>query len=202
MRLPEFKAVAVSLAAIALWGCKGPEPPAAAKPASVSLEVFAVSPAAEGETVRYVRRITEFSNGARDPDSVARELVSGIASPAILHSTSWRWEKDRTIVLTYLAYCEDGQFHAAEPVRLPWSRLAPPPTTDPQRPRPAEIREVDVIAHGLRHLSFLVRYARDGRMAEALSPRSLAFFATMCGQLAGRLDAARQFEACAAVGAR
>jgi hypothetical protein len=85
---------------------------------------------------------------------------------------------------------------------LPWDQLAPPAATDPQRPRPAEIREEDVIAHGLRHLSFLIRYARDGRLAAALSPRSVSFFRAMCGQLAGRLDAARDFEECAAVGAR
>ena len=189
-------------ALVVLWGCKGPESAATQKPASASLEVFAVSPAPDGETIRYVRRITKLSNGTRDPDSVARELVSDIAAPSILHSTSWRWEKDGTIVLTYLAYYEDAQFRVADPVQLPWSRLAPPAVTDPQHPRPAEIREEDVLAHGLRHLSFLVRYARDGRLAAAISSRSLSFFAAMCGQLAGRLDAARQFEECAAVEAR
>jgi len=201
MQLHELKAVVVLWALIVLFGCKGSQP-AAPKPAAVSLEVFAVSPAPDGKVIRYVRRTADLSNGANDPDSIAHELVRGIAAPAILHSTSWRWEKNGTIVLTYLAYCEDGQFWVAEPARLPLGRLAPPPATDPQRPRPSEIREEDVLAHGLRHLSFLVRYARDGRLTAALSPQSLSFFAAMCGQLAGRLDAAREFEECAAVQAR
>jgi hypothetical protein len=196
-----WRVAAVVLALASVWGC-GTARTRGSKPASVSLEVFIVAPAAGSETIRYVRRITQLSNGSADPDAVARELTSGIAKPAILHSTSWRWEKDGTIILTYLAYCENAEFRGVEPVHLPWDQLAPPAATDPQRPRPAEIREVDVISHGLRHLSFLIRYARDGRLAAALSPRSVSFFRAMCGQLAGRLDAARDFEECAAVGAR
>jgi hypothetical protein len=189
------------MALIFIWAC-GPARTTNPRPASVSLEVFIVAPAADSETIRYVRRITQLSNGSSDPDTVARGLTSGIAKPAILHSTSWRWEKDGTIILTYLAYCEDAEFRGVEPVPLPWNRLAPAAATDPQRPRPTVILEEDVISHGLRHLSFLIRYARDGRLAAALSPRSLSFFRAMCGQLAGRLDAARDIEECAAVGAR
>jgi hypothetical protein len=201
MRVHDWKAAIAGLALVSLLGCKAPET-TAPRTASVSLEVFAVASAAEGETIRYVRRSTSLSTRTRDPDAVARDMVGGIATPAILHSTSWRWEKEGTIVLTYLAYCENGEFHGAEPVQVRWDRLAPPAATDPQHPRPAEIREEDVLAHGLRHLSFLIRYARDARLAAALSPRSLTFFAAICGQLAGRLDAARNFEECAAVGAR
>jgi hypothetical protein len=194
-------AAVVGLALVSVWGC-GMARMRDSKLASVSLEVFIVAPVADGEAIRYVRRITQLSNGSADPDAVARGLTSGIAKPTILHSTSWRWEKDGTIILTYLAYCEDAEFKGAEPVQLPWDQLAPPAATDPQRPRPFEIREVDVISHGLRHLSFLIRYARDGRLAAGLLPRSASFFRAMCGQLAGRLDAARDFEECAAVGTR
>ena len=193
-------AALVGLVLVSVWGC-GTARTRESKPASVSLEVFIVAPAANSDTIRYVRRITQLSNGSADPDAVARGLISGIAKPAILHSTSWRWEKDGTIILTYLAYCEGEEFKGAEPVQLAWGQLAPPAATDPQHPRPAEIREVDVLSHGLRHLSFLIRYARDGRLAAGLSPRSLTFFRAMCGQLAGRLDAARDFEECAAAGA-
>jgi hypothetical protein len=201
MRFHRWQAAVAGLGLLSLLGCARHRT-TDSTPASVSLEVFVVSPAPGGESIRYARRITGLANRARDPDTVARELAGGIATPAILHSTSWRWEKDGTIVLTYLAYCEDAELHGVEPVKLPWNRLAPPPATDPQHPRPARIREEDVLAHGLRHLSFLIRYARDGRLAATLSPPSRAFFAAICGQLAGRLDAARNFEECAAVGAR
>ena len=194
------RAAVAAVILLSICAC-GPARTTNPKPATVSLEVFVVAPAEGSETIRYVRRLTQLSNGSADPDAVARDLIGEIGKPAILHSTSWRWEKDGTIVLTYLAYCEDAVLRGVEPARLPWDRLAPPAATDPQHPRPAEIREVDVISHGLRHLSFLIRYARDGRLAAGLSPRSVSFFRAICGQLAGRLDAAREFEECAAIGA-
>jgi len=195
------RAAVAAVILLSICAC-GPARTTNPQPASVSLEVFVVAPAEGSETIQYVRRITQLSSGSADPDAVARDVIGEIAKPAILHSTSWRWEKDGTIVLTYLAYCEDAEFNGVEPVQLPWDRLAPPPATDPQHPRPPEIREEDVVAHGLRHLSFLIRYARDDRLAAALSPRSLTFFKAVCGQLAGRLEAAREFEECPAVGAR
>ena len=180
------------------WAAKKAEP----GPARVVLELFAVSPEADGEAFRYVRRTADIVRDGRDPDTVAHSLMRGAGDPAILHSTSWRWERDGTIVLTYLAYCEDAAFPGLNPARVRWDELGPPPATDPLHPRPPAIRETDVLAHGLRHFSFLVRYARDGRLAAALSPRSLAFFRAACGQLAGRLEAATKFEECEAVGAR
>ncbi len=197
MTRKHVQATVAGLLLLASWGCgrMRTTPP---QPAPVTLEVFIVT--AGKDAIQYVKRTTTLSQRTANPDDVARTLTAGIATSAILHSTSWRWEKDGTIVLTYLAYSEDPQYDGVTPVQLRWDQLAPPPATDPQHPRPTVIREEDVIAHGLRHFSFLIRYARDGRLAASLSPQSLAFFNAMCGQLAGKLDAAQQFEECAALG--
>jgi len=162
----------------------------------VALELFLVSPAAD-KTVAYGRFLADLSKDSTDPDTVARSLVSPKCEPAILHSTSWRWEKNGTLVLTYLAFSEDPKCGAAEPSHLSWSELVPPQSTDPKKPRPAEIREQDVLAHGIRHITFLVRYSADRRIAETLSPQSLQFFQSMCAQLAGRYETAREFADCA-----
>jgi hypothetical protein len=162
----------------------------------VTLELFLVSPSAD-KTISYGRLSAALSRDSTDPDKVARGLVSPTCSPAILHSTSWRWEKNGTLVLTYLAFSEDPKCGSAEPLRLAWSDLVPPQSTDPKKPRPAEIREQDVLAHGIRHVTFLVRYSADRRIAEVLSPQSLAFFQSMCAQLAGRYETAREFADCA-----
>jgi hypothetical protein len=193
----------ISLCLAALWLCACPAKRTGgeARP-SVSVEVFVVSPAGSGDLLRYVRRISALPDSATDPDTTARELAAGFGEPSLLHSTSWRWEKDGAVVLTYLAYCERAVFEGVQPSELRWDDLVRPSATDPLHPRPPEIREIDVLSHGLRHLSFLIRYARDDRVAAALSPASLKLFQGVCGQLAGRLESARDFEECAAVGRR
>ena len=170
-------------------GCSRPKP-------GVTLELFVVSPGA-GETIDYDRRLADLSRDATDPDAVARSLLATECDAAILHSTSWRWEKGGILILTYLAFSESPRCRGSEPSRLHWSELLPPQSTDPRKPRPAEILERDVLAHGIRHLTFLVRYSTDRRIVEALSPHSLDFFRSMCAQLAGRYEAAREFEDCA-----
>ena len=162
---------------------------------NIKLELFLVSPG-EGQTIRYGRKVADLARDTKDPDTVARELLTGVCDPAILHSTSWRWEKDGTLILTYLAYSEDAKCRVAEPSTLAWSEVLPPQVTDPKKPRPAEIRTQDVLAHGLRHITFLVRYSQDDRIRKALSPESLKFFRAMCGQLAGRFETAREFADC------
>jgi hypothetical protein len=181
-------AVALAGVLLAATGCTGRQP-------GVTLELFLVSPAGE-RAIAYGRLSSSLSRDGGDPDTVARRLVAPTCAPAILHSTSWRWEKDGTLVLTYLAFSEDPRCGTAEPSRLAWTEVLPPPSTDPLKPRPAEIREQDVLAHGLRHLTFLARYSVDRRIAAALSPRSLEFFQSMCGQLAGRYETAREFADC------
>jgi hypothetical protein len=165
------------------------------KEAKVNLELFIVNPA-EGETIAYGRRLADLSQDSTDPDTVARSLLVSGCHPAILHSTSWRWEKNGTLILTYLAFSEDSKCRAAEPSRLSWNELFPPQSTDPKKPRPAVIREQDVLSHGIRHITFLVRYSQDRRIAEALSADSRKFFMRMCGQLAGRFETAREFADC------
>ncbi len=163
--------------------------------AKVKLELFLVN-LVQGETIAYGRRFAHLSRDTGDPDTVARNLVASGCNPAILHSTSWRWEKNGTIILTYLAFSEDPKCLAAEPLRLSCNELIPPQSTDPTKPRPTVIRQQDVLSHGIRHLTFLVRYSRDRRIAEVLSPESRQFFLRMCAQLAGRFDSAAELADC------
>jgi hypothetical protein len=143
----------------------------------VAVEVFSVALAGEGGIV-FSRREGELSGGS-NPDGRARELGAG--EIVLIHSTSWRWEPDGRIVLTYLAWAKDGSLAQARP--LP--RLAAPGPTDPLHPRPAEIRELDPLAHGLRHLSFLLRTSREGAVAAALGVRAAAALAGLDPDVAG-----------------
>ena len=172
-------------------GCSRQQP-------KVVLELFLTSPSND-RTLAYGVRTADLSRDSSDPDSVAHGLMPSDCRPVILHSTSWRWEKNGTLILTYLAFSEDSKCESAEPSRLAWNELLPPQTTDPKKPRPAVIRQQEVLAHAVRHITFLVRYSQDRRVATVLSPQSLRFFQSMCGQLAGRYETAKEFADCSGI---
>jgi hypothetical protein len=157
--------------------------PAAAT--SVAVEVFTVGLAdGSADTVRYRRDDSPLTGGA-DPTDLARELGELVATRIVLiHSTSWRWEPDGRIVLTYLAWAADGHLRDGA---LPLPRLDPPGPTDPLHPRPPEIRELDPLAHGLRHLAFLLATDAGGDVAAALGPRATAALRALEPTVAGEL---------------
>jgi hypothetical protein len=151
----------------------------------VAVEVFGVGLGGNGDGLAFTRREGPLENG-ENPDPRARHLVEEGAQPiALIHSTSWRWEPDGRIVLTYVAWVKEGTLGRAA---RPLPKLVAPAPVDPQRPRPAEIRELDPLAHGLRHLAFLLRASRDGAMARALGPSAVAALERLEPEVAGELS--------------
>ena len=171
---------AVLLLALVVTG-DGAPPPAT----RVGVEVFAVAlTGGTGETVAYARGVGELERGV-NPDDRAREIAASLAGAvALIHSTSWRWEPDGRIVLTYVAWAKEGALGAGA---RPLPPLAPPGPTDPLHPRPVTIRELDPLAHGLRHLAFLLRTSGNGALATAIGPRSAAALAKLEPAVAGEL---------------
>jgi hypothetical protein len=151
----------------------------------VAVEVFGVALRGNGEGLEFTRREGPLENGA-NPDPRASQLIEeGARQVALIHSTSWRWEPDGRIVLTYVAWVREGTLGKAA---RPLPRLTAPGPVDPLRPRPAEIRELDPLAHGLRHLAFLLRTSRDGAMARTLGPQAVAALQRLEPDVAGELS--------------
>ncbi len=103
------------------------------------------------------------------PDEAARRL-SGVAAAdpdTVVHSTSWRYEPDGGIVLTY-AVCPDPSpsLPAIEAPVLEIARGEAPATPSPER-----VALANVVAHAVRHLAFLM--AEDPVVARALSRHPL-----------------------------
>jgi hypothetical protein len=165
--------------------------PSAAVP--IKVELFEVSLSRE-RGFAYVLWTRDLRSPCPDPDCAVRQLideersVAGIAEaapPAILHSTSWRWDESGTIVLTYLALYERLPaygYDTKEMVALPVA-----PATNPHKPRPARIREEDVLAHGLRHLAFLIQQDRGAPLRNALPEDARAFLDSLEPAQAGRI---------------
>jgi hypothetical protein len=159
-----------------------------ARPAAatrVAVEVFGVGLSGSADGLVFTRREGPLENG-ENPDPRARQLAEESGPQIVLiHSTSWRWEPNGRIVLTYVAWVKEGTLGRAARF-LP--KLAAPGPVDPLRPRPAEIRELDPLAHGLRHLAFLLRTSRDGAMARALGPPGVAALQAIEPDVAGELS--------------
>lgn len=151
----------------------------------VAVEVFGVALRGNGEGLAFTRQEGPLENG-ENPDPLARRLVEeGAREIVLIHSTSWRWEPDGRIVLTYVAWAREGTLGRAA---RPLPRLTAPGPVDPLRPRPAAIRELDPLAHGLRHLAFLLRTDRDRAMARALGPQAAAALQKLEPEVAGELS--------------
>ncbi|MET8337821.1 hypothetical protein ABZV14_34785 [Streptosporangium canum] len=95
------------------------------------------------------RRAEDRLAGGTHPDEAARVLAD--AGEILLHSTSWRYDDQGHIVLTYAA-CPDPHHH------LPAVPVVPGPgavAAAPDRPSPPTVTVDDVAAHALRHLAWL-----------------------------------------------
>jgi hypothetical protein len=151
----------------------------------VAVEVFTVGLAGDAVDAVWYRRDDGPLTGGADPTDLARDFAGRAADRIVLiHSTSWRWEPDGRIVLTYLAWAADG---AVGDGARPLPQLVPPGPTDPLHPRPPEIRELDPLAHGLRHLAFLLATDAGGDVAAALGPRATSAVQALEPTVAGEL---------------
>jgi hypothetical protein len=165
--------------------------PARGTSIQVMVELFRVA-LVDQETIRYRRDMRALD--PRGPDTALADLMKGpsflAGTPAIIHSTSWRYQEDGTVVLTYLAFGEGlaPRAEARPEVRTVRQRDLPQlGTTDPDKPRPPTIKYEDVLAHGLRHLALLARRTGNDAFAKRLGLRSRNFFASLEPEVAGEI---------------
>lgn len=159
----------------------------------LSLELIIAS-LADRSSLRYFVMRQDISSGEQDPDALVLELLDspqhGIPSIArkncFVHSTSWRYEPRQTVVLTYFVYSDLHSFRKNPGRLLRLQDAAIPASSDPTRPRPAHIAEEHVVAHGIRHLSHLVK-DNSQNVRSILAPQSIQILQEMESRLAGRL---------------
>ena len=121
-------------------------------------------------------------------DSTAEEAAPVAISRknCYIHSTSWRYERDGSIVLTYFVYSDRMEFQGnvgsvlnLEDVSITVSENA--------KPRPAVLMEEQIVAHGIRHMAYLAK-TNNRNLLDVISPDSLRRFKAMDGLLAGKFN--------------
>jgi len=104
----------------------------------------------------------------------------------LIHSTSWRFEKPSSIVLTYIIYSDFLQFpHNTLSLNIEKLKLAK--GSHNYRPRPIKISERAVLSHALRHLGYLMRTDRSGLSSNVVLPNTISVLRHIDAVLAGQL---------------
>lgn len=102
--------------------------------------------------------------GGEHPVAVVERLArDALGPPKLVHSTSWRRDRD-AVILSFVAVVDPEQVRSLESTPINRAELARSEATT----APADISSYQVLEHGLRHLSWLVR--DDPVVARELSP--------------------------------
>ena len=147
------------------------------------LEVFFVS-AASHESIQYFRMHIDITDDVRNPDEIILDpaKIPSYSIPAIRqntfisHSTSWRYEHDGSIYLTYLISSEYIDFGRFQSKLLSLKDMEISKSSASDRPRPFNITEEHIVSHGMRHLSYLVNHSPEDVFSNIMSGRSKLLF--------------------------
>ncbi|WP_326641657.1 hypothetical protein OG884_02415 [Streptosporangium sp. NBC_01755] len=130
-------------------------------PVSVEILLLRADPAGAW---RYRRIVTSLDRG-ENPDQAVRRAggLTAEATSTVVHSTSWRYQPEGQVVLTY-AVCPDPAAHLPAIALTDFQLVR---GSAPSAPSPEHLQVENVVAHALRHLAFLV--LTDPVVGEALT---------------------------------
>ena len=98
------------------------------------------------------------------PVTVVERIVRGaLGSPKLIHSTSWRRDRD-AVILSFVVVIDAADAGAMDSVAIGRAALARSEATA----APREIASTQVVEHGLRHLAWLAK--DDPVVSHELSP--------------------------------
>jgi hypothetical protein len=107
--------------------------------------------------------LVELGSGEHPLDTAARIARANLGSVRLLHSTSWRRDRE-AVILTFVAIIDAPPDAAMASAPVARADLARSQATA----APAEIGWRQVLEHGLRHLAWLAR--EDPAVRQELSP--------------------------------
>jgi hypothetical protein len=143
------------------------------------------------EEVLYYKYIENVSQINDDPDNlVTKYLIStfpDISDNYIVHSTSWRYDNKGKIILTYVVYSDDLDFQTLKTQHINIHHLKNSEATNLKKPRPIELNEKDVISHGMRHFSFLIRKDKKNKFKKILLKNTYKIFHQLDEEISGAI---------------
>ena len=162
---------------------------------NIEVEVFFVSPLSD-RLAAYIRAARCISDAVGDPDSTAHEIKHALTADGTLnnvesfylHSTSWRFDNEDIIFLTYMAFADSFIADETSAGLLNIIETEAPESSSADRPRPMHIAERHVVLHGLRHLSYLISHGSDNVIRSVIGPAGSRLLLNMTPYTAGKLS--------------
>jgi hypothetical protein len=147
-----------------------------------------------GDKVCYQRKQVDLSRKGSDPNALIEGFMKQkleasadeLQQEFVVHSTSWRYAPPGRIILTYIAYSDKLSFRRGQVKKLPLKALKKINISS-GRPRSRNGLERQVVAHAMRHISFLIKTDDQGEFKEVFTPRSRRIFKSLWSDLAGRV---------------
>jgi len=141
------------------------------------------------------RRLSDHLRHGESPDQAARRLANvpdsaSSGSPTLVHSTSWRCERDTTVVLTYAVAPDPALGTIGVEAATPLDGLVIATGDEPNRPTPTNLTAHHVASHAARHLAFLLRTDPQARSGLAGDAELLRLLDNLQPALAGELTSA------------
>lgn len=133
-------------------------------------------------TVWYHRKQIDLHSKSSDPSALIRQNRQ---KDFVVHSTSWRYIQPGKIMLTYIAYSDEIEFGKGKIEKLPLKQLKKI-NVSTGVPRSKKGLERQVVAHAMRHISFLIKTNNNQEFKDAFTPRSRKVIKSLWSELAGR----------------
>jgi hypothetical protein len=149
-------------------------------------------------TVWYRRTQVNLDSKSRDPNALIQSLIQQNADASakeareefVVHSTSWRYIAQGTVMLTYIAYSDELEFGRGKgrgKVKKLTLKQLKQINVSRGTPRSKAGLERQIVAHAMRHISFLIKTDYAKQFKEAFTPKTRRIFKSLWSTLAGRV---------------
>lgn len=148
----------------------------------------------DGDRIAYTKNLVKITDEASNPDALVFQILQQdfphlALNPQdlLIHSTSWRFEQQAKLIITYLVYSEKLCLAQQKSSVLSIDSLAVAKSDNPKVPRPALLEEHHIISHAFRHLSFLAKNDPTVGTVLGSNQTTLGIFARIDSAVAGGL---------------
>lgn len=146
--------------------------------------------------ILYHQDLIDITNKNMNPDDIVYNQIENtfgykfdyISENFIIHSTSWRYDNTGKLILTYLAYNDNLDVSKINFKIFYLDNFKIAVSKQASIPKPPEIHEINIISHGLRHISYLLSNEHSDLYGKLISKDNLTILKSIDEDLGGKFE--------------